>query len=301
MPSSWPRPTAVRVREAELATVGIVPHHARPEAARLAHEAIAWLIERGHGVRVPADDAKEASLEQWSHAEAELSRGLDLALSLGGDGTMLRTVDLVCAEGVPVLGVNVGHLGYLTQVDPADLTTALARFFAGSHDVEERMTLEVTLRVEGQADLVRSALNEAVLEKTLSGHTVRFAVSIDGEFFTTYAADGVIVATPTGSTAYNLSARGPIASPRLRALLMTPVSPHMLFDRTLVLHPSEDVSFEVLPGPPAAAVVDGRSLGSLPPGATLSCRAGTHPARLVTFGERDFHRILKTKFGLADR
>jgi NAD+ kinase len=148
---------------------------------------------------------------------------------------------------------------------------------------------------------VRHALNEAVLEKTLSGHTVRLAVAINDRPFTTYAADGLIVATPTGSTAYNLSARGPIVTPHYRALVITPVSAHMLFDRSLVLGPDETITIEVLAGPPAALVVDGRELACLTEGDVITCRAGAYDARLVTFGGHDFHAILKRKFGLADR
>ena len=144
-------------------------------------------------------------------------------------------------------------------------------------------------------------LNEAVVEKTESGHTIRLAVCINDQFFTTYATDGLIVATPTGSTAYSLSARGPIVSPRHRALLLTPVAPHMLFDRTLVLDELESISLEVIDGRGASLSLDGRNMGRLANGESITCRAGPHNARLVTFGKRDFHQILKTKFGLADR
>jgi NAD+ kinase len=145
------------------------------------------------------------------------------------------------------------------------------------------------------------ACNEAVAEKPSSGHTVHVGVDINGAFFTSYAADGLIVATPTGSTAYSLSARGPIISPTHRALLMTPVAPHMLFDRSLVLDAGEVIRIEVLDQRPAALTIDGRELGMLREGDALTCRAGSPDVRLVTMGRRDFHRILKSKFGLADR
>ena len=144
-------------------------------------------------------------------------------------------------------------------------------------------------------------VNDAVLVKSHSGHTVHIGVTISGRPFLDYAADGLIVATPTGSTAYNLSARGPIVSPRLRALVVTPVSAHMLFDRALVLDPSETVRVEVLDGPPAELLVDGYLRAALEQGRAVSCSTGDHDARFVTFGGRDFHHILKTKFGLADR
>ena len=283
--------------------VAVVVHRTKAEAFDLARHAVAWLGGHGHEVRVPAEDAAATGLEDWAWPEEKLTDRLDLAVSLGGDGTMLRTVDLVAAGGVPVLGVNVGHLGYLTEVEPGGLEHALERFFAGDHAVEQRMMLEVrpeTPSRPGTPERV-NALNEAWLERRVPGHTVRTRVTVGGVPFTSYASDGLIVSTPTGSTAYNLSVRGPIVSPTLWAMVMTPVSPHQLFDFSLVLDPHEDVRVEVLDGRGAALLVDGRPVTELEPGDAVTCRAAAHPARLVTFGPRDFHRILKAKFGLADR
>ncbi|HZT65986.1 MAG TPA: NAD(+)/NADH kinase [Acidimicrobiales bacterium] len=282
-----------------MATVVLVLHPGRPEAVRLASEAMQWLAERGHQVRMPKDDASAAGLESVEAlAEDQAVAGADLAVSLGGDGTMLRTVGLASSAEVPVLGVNLGQLGYLTAIEPARLTDALARFMAGDHHIEERLSLEVV----GPAGEKLVALNEAVLEKTVPGHTVRLCLSISGERFISYAADGLIVSTPTGSTAYNLSARGPILSPRLAAILVTPVSPHMLFDRSLVLESDETVQVDVMEPRPAVLVVDGIEVGVLDPGDTVRCRRGEHPARFVSFSDgRGFHSILKAKFGLSDR
>jgi NAD+ kinase len=296
-----------------MAVVGIIVHHERDQAAELARDAAAWLGERGHEVRLPLRDAGIAGLATAGSAEADFARGLDVAVSLGGDGTVLRTVDLVASDGVPIIGVNVGQLGYLTEVEPHGLRMALKRFLAGSYEVEERMLLRVSVdapRFEPAADVDRRssagtrsylALNEAVLEKTPMGHTVRLGVSIDGETFTPYAADGLIVATPTGSTAYAFSARGPIVEPTHRCLLMTPVSPHMLFDRSLVLAPAARVRIEVAGDRSATLSVDGHNLGTLARGDAIVCTASELTARFVAFGPRDFLRILKTKFGLSDR
>ena len=282
-----------------MAAVALVLHHLRPQAAELASEAVGWLAGRDLEARIPEEDAKVTGLDEWSCPPEAFLPGLRLAVSLGGDGTMLRAVELVGAAGVPVLGVNVGHLGYLTGVEPADLVSALERFFAGDHEVEERMTVEVEAAQGGRRS-THVALNEAVLERA-EGHSVRLAACINDRRFTTYAADALIVATPTGSTAYNLSARGPILSPRMRALVLTAVSPHMLFDRSLVLDAAEPVRLEVIDGRSANLVVDGRRVATLATGDSVTCRAGPYPARLVSFGRRDFFRILKTKFGLADR
>ena len=285
----------------QVAVVGLVPHRDRAIAHELARHAAEWLAERGIEVRLPTDDAKASGLDHLGTTVEDFTRGLDLAISLGGDGTMLRTVDLVYETGAAVLGVNVGQMGYLAEVEPSDLDDALRRVLAGDFEVDERMVLEVVVGSEGPANGRWWALNEIVIEKNRTGRLARLEVAINGAFFTTYAADGVIVATPTGSTAYSFSARGPIVSPRHRCLLLTPVSPHMLFDRSLVLDVEVELRFTVAAERNVVLTLDGRELGELDAGDTVTCTGGPKPARVVTFGPRDFHQILKAKFGLADR
>jgi len=282
-----------------VAVVAFVPHHTRTQAAELAVEMGEWLEAAGHRVRVPALDAKLTGLQRWAVDEDTLNDELDLAVSMGGDGTMLRTVHLVCGAEVPVLGVNVGHLGYLTEVDPAGARLALERCLAGDYFIERRMTLAVHLMRSDGPTSVHVALNDAVLQRSGAGHTVRVATWIDDTFFVTYVADGLIVATPTGSTAYNLSARGPIVSPDHRALIVTPVSPHMLFNHSLVLDGSEAIRLDLEDGRPADLVVDGQLIASAGEGDSVLCTAGPHDAHLVAFQARDFHHLIKTKLGLA--
>ncbi len=281
--------------------VGLVPHQRRDRAVELARSAARWLQARGVQVRVPASDASIAGLDDLAVPDAEFAVGLDVAISLGGDGTMLRTVDLVSEAGVAVLGINAGQMGYLTEAEPAGLTDALERLVQGRYSVEERMMLDVVIEADGLPARCRFALNEAVLEKLHTGRLARLEVEINGAFFTTYAADGVIVATPTGSTAYSFSARGPIVSPRHRCLLLTPVSPHMLFDRSLVLDAAETLRLSVLDDSGVALTIDGRDLGTLPRGSSVTVTGASRSARMVSFGPRDFHQILKAKFGLSDR
>jgi NAD+ kinase len=282
----------------------LVAHHERVEAAALARLAATWLKTHGHSAWMTPDDAEPLELLDLVSERKPESAGL--ALSLGGDGTMLRTVKMLGGSGVPIIGVNIGLLGYLTEVEPPALTAVLERWAAGSEAgewrIEERMMLDATLHRCG-VDTIESwrALNEGVLEKQEAGHTVRLLVRIDGATFTSYAADGLIIATPTGSTAYSLSARGPVVSPTHRALLLTPVSPHMLFDRSLVLDPEEEVEIEVIGGRPATLSIDGQTVATLSEGDTLVVLASASVARFVRFGQRRFHQILKTKFGLSDR
>lgn len=294
-----------------MVAVAFVVHPERPHAAEIAKRAGDWLTARGHSVETVVSDADHSHVTDENVPvrgfvnAPEITAPIDLAVSLGGDGTMLRTVAATVAKGVPVLGVNLGDLGYLTEVDPGALETALERFISGDYRIEERMTLDVqvdrsqsTASHEDESYLV---VNEAVVEKTVPGHTIRVAASVAGKPFVTYGADGLLVATPTGSTAYNLSARGPIVSPQLHALILTPISAHMLFDRTLVLSPEEWLRLELAPPRPALAVLDGQCVTRLEPGDALVCRAGRVAAKLVTFGPRDFHAILRARFHLADR
>lgn len=287
-----------------MATIALVLHHDRDQAGALATAMLSWLEARGHDVRMPVEDAELISQAGLGCSDPAIAIDLDLAVAIGGDGTMLRAVHLVADHDVPVLGINVGQLGYLTETDPSEWEKALEGFLTGSYEVDERMLLAVTVDApSGHAagDDTLLVLNEAVLEKVSMGHTVRLRVIIDGRFFTSYVADGLIVATPTGSTAYALSARGPIVAPNHRALLLTPVSPHMLFDRTLVLEPSAEIRLEVDGGRPATLSLDGRNLMTLAAGDAMVCTAAPRPARLVSFGQRDFHGVLKVKFGLNDR
>jgi NAD+ kinase len=277
-----------------MSTVGLIFHEARQTASAMAAELATWLRHEGHDVRVGGGDGA---------LDPSFGKGLDFAISLGGDGNILRAVALVAAYDVPILGVNFGQLGYLTVVEPSEAHHAIERALRGDYQVERRMLLDVAVESSsGDLDGHRSlALNEVVLERTPIANTVRLAVHLDDEFFTTYAADGLIVATPTGSTAYAFSVRGPIVEATHRALQLTPVSPHMLFDRTLVLEPTARVRIEVRPDRPAVLSVDGRSFGTLQPGDAVVCTGSAHDARLITFGPRDFHAVLKAKFGLNDR
>ncbi len=287
-----------------MAAIALVVHHGRSDAVVQAVELADWLSENGHEVRVPSGDVDglDQTLARFATPAERLCDGVELAVSLGGDGSMLRAFQYMADAAVPVLGVNYGELGYLTQVEPEGTHDAIRACLAGDHQIEERMRLTVSVRrADGREEAPGAALNEAVVEKIDSGRTVSVAVSIDDQRFMTYAADGLIAATPTGSTAYSLSARGPIVDPTHEAIVFTPVSPHTLFDRSLVLNAGSVVDFEVLGSRPAALALDGRIVTELAPGDRAVCRAAATPARLIVFGPRDFHRILKAKFGLADR
>jgi NAD+ kinase len=287
-----------------MVSVLLVAHHERAAAAALATEAALWLRDHGHECWMLPHDATALALHDVC-ADRDPAEA-DLVLSLGGDGTMLRAVHLVDGAPIPLLGVNLGRLGYLTEVESGEVIPALERFLegpeAGRWHLDQRLMLDFSVCTAVGEDLgTWSALNEGVLEKRDPGQTVRLQVRIDGEPFTTYAADGLILATPTGSTAYSFSARGPVVSPRHRAILLTPVAPHMLFDRSLVLDPSETVELEVMDHQEAELAIDGVRVAVLGPGDLVTCRPSPSTAQFVRFVERQYHQILKDKFGLMDR
>lgn len=275
-------------------------HSHRPEVRELAKQAIDWCDEDVQPV-LPVDDAKLIDRPDLAVDEAAFGPDLDACLSLGGDGTMLRTTHLVAAHDVPVLGVNAGRLGYLTEVDPDHLMGALDAWKADELMIEERMMLEVTSDQPGRESFTGYALNEAVVYRSESGRTLEVLTSIGGEPFSDYLADGVIVATPTGSTAYSLSAGGPIVEPDFHALLLTPVAAHMVFNRSMVLAPTTDVKLTVKGYRGAVLSLDGRIMLDLEPGESVTCRGSERTAKLLVRGDRDFHTILKEKFRLVDK
>jgi len=281
----------------------LVAHHTRPEAADLIRSAHTWLQKHGHNLWMPPEDAKVHGLTDISSDRS--AQDADLLISLGGDGTILRSVEMLNGAPVPILGVNMGTLGYLTEIEPQDFMPRLQQWLERSEPnsivIDERMMLSIKLTraVDGKVSIWR-ALNESVIERQQSGHTVWLDVTINHELFARYSADGVIVATPTGSTAYSMSARGPVVSPRHRAMLLTPVSPHMLFDRSLVLGATEMLRMQVVGSRPAELVIDGRHVATLDHDDCVSYEGDSCTAQFVRFKQPQFHQIVRAKFGLGD-
>ena len=237
--------------------LGLVIHHHRPEVLELAKRALEWCGE-GVDPSMPAVDADLVGRPDLAVAEDDFGDGLDACLSLGGDGTMLRATALVAGHGVAILGVNAGHLGYLTEVDRTQMEEVLDQWRAGELSLERRMMVEVWS--DDGAAWVGRALNEAVIDRSESGRAVEVRVTIGDHEFITFLADGLIVATPTGSTAYSLSAGGPIVEPDFRTLLLTPIAAHTVFNRPMVLSPDTEVRLTIEGHRSAVVSLDGRQV-----------------------------------------
>jgi len=258
--------------------VGFVVHPGREPAINAARELVSRCAGKGHAT-VELEGPGSVGAADTRDADA-FAEGLDLVVSVGGDGTLLRAAHLVAERGVPVVGVKVGRMGFLTEVEPVDAPDLLDRAIAGSARVDERMAVIAEPADDG-GFASQWALNEIMVEKQARHRLVRLAVEVDGTYVTTFSADGVIVATPTGSTAYSFSVHGPIVSPGVGCLLVTPVAPHMVFDRTLVLESSQEVVLEVVGEVEGLLSADGRETIGLPVGTRVRIRAAGIPCRLV--------------------
>ncbi len=232
----------------------------------------------------------------------EITDTLDLLVTLGGDGTLLRGARLVAPHGIPVLGINLGRLGFLTSISPEELEVGLAAFVEGQIALDERMVLQVEARTaSGRKHGEYFALNDVVLHRGGVARMIRMRVHAHDEEVGTYSADGIILATPTGSTAYSLSAGGPIVTPSVDCIIATPICPHTLAVRPLILSAAETVSVEVLsPMEELILTIDGQQAANLTPGDRLVvCRAPV-PLRLVRFPGQTFFSTLRRKLAWGD-
>jgi NAD+ kinase len=277
----------------------IVAHTGREAAVRSARFVVDRLAAAGLTVRVLPAEAADLGCPAASVAASPAAGadGAELVVVIGGDGTLLRAAELARPAALPLLGVNLGHVGFLAEADPEDLAEVVAQVAAGSYLVEQRMTIDVTVRVNGLVTATTWALNEATVEKTARERMVDVVVEVDGRPLSRWGCDGVVFATPTGSTAYAFSAGGPVVWPEVEALLVVPISAHALFARPMVVSPESELATEVIGGPPGRAYTagadgqtdasgavlwcDGRRRVDLPAGARVEVRRGTRPVLLA--------------------
>jgi NAD+ kinase len=268
--------------------VGFILKPDKSEAGVLLDQLVPWLIHRGHVAVVTTED-QVAPEGAEIVPEEELPSRIDLCVCLGGDGTMLRASRLVADKGLPVLGINLGQLGFLTGFAPTEAEAALEQALGGLLRTSQRMRMAVTFRRQGAAPVVRTALNDAVIHQGAMARLVELHAFIDTEFVSAYRADGLIVATPTGSTAYNMAAGGPILVPGQAAMTLTPICAHSLTNRPLVVPATATIRLEL--GADSRGVVltvDGQWAHSFLPGDSIECTAAAAPLTLYESGKRYF-------------
>ncbi|MFC0849135.1 MULTISPECIES: NAD kinase [Streptomyces] len=286
-------------------TVFLLAHTGRPAAIRSAELVVRGLLRSGIGVRVLEAEAADiplpesASVHTVKEATPQCLDGCELLIVLGGDGTLLRGAEFARASGVPMLGVNLGRVGFLAEAERDDLDKVVDRVVTRSYEVEERMTLDVVVHSNGDVVHTDWALNEAAVQKVSPERMLEVVLEIDGRPVTGFGCDGIVYATPTGSTAYAFSAGGPVVWPEVEALLMVPISAHALFAKPLVTSPSSVLAVEVQPHTPHGVLwCDGRRTVELPPGARVEVRRGAVPVRLARLHHASFTDRLVAKFAL---
>lgn len=285
----------------------VLAHTGREEAREVARECVRSLTGHGIVVRLLAEEAEDLDLAPGSmepaletvDAAQYAGVGCELALVIGGDGSILRAAEMTHASGTPLLGVNLGHVGFLAEAEQDDVESTIDAIVARRYVTEERLTLDVSVYRDKELVAETFALNEASVEKAARERMLEVVVEVDGRPLSRWGCDGVVCATPTGSTAYNFSAGGPVVWPGVEALLMVPISAHALFARPMVVSPLSVLAIEVL-GNESGGVLwcDGRRTVDLPPGARIEVRRGARPVVLVRLHQHPFTDRLVAKFDL---
>ncbi len=291
----------------------VLTHTGRVEAREVALAFCKALTSHGMVVRMLHSEVEDLGLVGDSYDPAvevadpappagggTVADDCELVLVIGGDGTILRAAELTRGSHTPLLGVNLGHVGFLAEAEHDDVETAIQAIVHRRYTAEDRMTLEVRAFRDGEIVMETFALNEASVEKAARERMLEVVVEIDGRPLSRWGCDGVVCATPTGSTAYNFSAGGPIVWPEVEALLIVPISAHALFARPMVVAPTSVLAIELIARADGTGVLwcDGRRTADLPPGARVEVRRGTDPVRLVRLHEAPFTDRLVAKFGL---
>lgn len=282
----------------------LVTHTGRGAAMRSTRLLVEHLRANDVPVRVLDTEAPELGDLPGTElvaSDGQAAAGAGIVLVLGGDGTLLRAAELARSAGTPVLGVNLGHVGFLAEAERDDLSTLIDRVVHGAYDVEERMTLDVVVSLDG-TELHRGwALNEASVEKAERERMVEVVVGVDGHPLSRWGCDGVVCATPTGSTAYAFSCGGPVVWPEVEALLLVPISAHALFSRPMVVAPGSRITMQLLASGGSHGVMwcDGRRSVQVPPGARMEVCRSEVPVRLARLHQHPFSDRLVAKFGLS--
>ncbi len=284
-------------------SVLVVAHASRRQIVTLARRAIEQLSSSGFEVRMLPEEAGDCGTDQVLVTDGRhAAEGCELVLALGGDGTFLRAAELARPAGVPMLGVNLGHVGFLAEADPHDLGAAVAAVASGEYRVEERVTVDADIVLDGVLAHRAWALNEASLERTNRERMLEIAVAVDERPLLRFGCDGLICATPTGSTAYAFSTGGPIMWPNVDALLLVPNAAHALFARPIVVAPTSTVDVDLVSAEHDAVLsLDGRRSLPVPAGARVHVRRGELPVKVVRLASVAFADRLVSKFQLPVR
>lgn len=281
--------------------IGIIINLEKPEILKITSQIVEWLQSRGKKVLVTA--AGICSAEGIgsaggiiSSSEKELAEEAECVVVLGGDGTLLNCARTIGVLGKPIFGVNFGQLGFLTEIELPDLTPALERLISGKFEIEERMMIQAEVFRNGKKICNFYCLNDAVITKGAFARLIRLKIFVNNEYVDTYPADGLIISTPTGSTAYSLSAGGPLVAPNLELMIVTPICPHTLYSRSVVVDKDSEVKVVIQETQAEVMLtIDGQSGIELLPQDEIFVRKAPFTARFLKLNQRSFYEILRQK------
>ncbi len=282
-------------------SVGLIVNRSKWRALQFAQEVIAHLTESGVEVRIDRESAPLIGRDDLACDEAELC-GVQMLITLGGDGTILHASHIAAPLGIPILGVHMGRFGFIAEAHPDDLIPNLFALLQGEFETEHRMMVYGEVVRNGEVVFSGDGLNDVVVSKGAMARMLRLETSFGNEHITTYPADGVIVATPTGSTAYSLSAGGPLVDPTVQALLVVPICPHTLAARPLLIPSTETVSFHVeTDGGDVLFIADSYRIFPLADGDIVRVRRADHTTVLVKLGRASFYRKIRERLLWGER
>ncbi|MCK8825438.1 NAD(+)/NADH kinase [Fuchsiella alkaliacetigena] len=281
--------------------VGLIPNPTKDKAIQIAKEVITWLKDHNIDYLVKNESAELVGALTKTASCREMIDKVDLVIVFGGDGTFLNTARDFFDVEMPILGVNLGNLGFLTDIQLEELETALEKLLLGDFEIEERMMIEAEVIRDGEIIKNFVAINDIVITKGAFSRLIKLETYIDGEYLTTYPADGVIIACPTGSTAYSLSAGGPIVNPNLKSLILTPICPHTLHARSIVTSAAEDIEIVVVSEhEDVVLTVDGQEGFELASADRIMVRGSELVTELIKLENYHFYKVLRTRLRRKD-
>lgn len=277
-------------------SIGIIVNLEKPDISQLTDHIVSWLKNNGKDVYVTVAEPNKANIELVNATKNNIAEKCDCVIVLGGDGTLLHCARAVASKGIPLFGVNLGQLGFLTEIEVIDITPALEKLISGQFNIEQRMMIQATVMRNGKEIDNFYGLNDAVITKGAFARIIRLKTYVNNEYVDIYPADGMIISTPTGSTAYSLSAGGPLVVPNLKVMIVTPICPHTLSSRPMVIDCESVVKVELQSTQAEVMLtIDGQSGLSLEPFDEIIVRRAPFDAKFIKLSQRGFYEILRKK------
>jgi NAD+ kinase len=277
-------------------TVGLFPNANKQTVVTVLDRMVQYFQERGVCVLLPKDVAQKIGYPDLGCSQQDMVKNIRVGITIGGDGTLLNTAREVASAGIPICGINMGKLGFLTEVELPELASSLDKLISGEYQIEEHLMLDAMIIRKNRKIYVSTALNDIVISKNGVSRMIKFNLSIDNEQTANYAADGLIIATATGSTGYSLSAGGPIINPLLKVMVLTPICSHTLHVRPLVISEEEEIKVEMIANQEDVVLtIDGQTVYSLLPSDTVLVKRSSFRAKFIRLNNRSYYETLRTK------